>query len=181
MENRKDNYTPCNRIEDSILTQILRENVPSCKGHVHSNTRSNSCTCRRATSDSRRDNSWNRSGEAYTVRRDSYSSNSEKVGSSCKVENDSRRVARCEDNTDARRPCNYNDSAYVNRREESANGECCEKCIGNSCINGYPVAMVYCPDHEFEDLYSCEEALDRGTLFRILDLPFYPGKCRDCR
>ena len=36
----------------------------------------------------------------------------------------------------------------------------------------YPLAMVYAPIQEFEDTYDVDTALDRGTLFKRLDLPF---------
>ena len=50
-------------------------------------------------------------------------------------------------------------------------------CADLRTLRGYPLAMVYAPDHEWDDMYDEEEALSRGTLFRPLDLPFYPGKC----
>ena len=39
-------------------------------------------------------------------------------------------------------------------------------------LSGYPLASVYAPLQEFCDLYDLETALERGTLFRALDLPF---------
>ena len=41
----------------------------------------------------------------------------------------------------------------------------------NNLLNR-PLAMAYVPYQEFEDLFSDEDALYRGTLFRKLDLPF---------
>ena len=38
------------------------------------------------------------------------------------------------------------------------------------------LAMMYVPYQRFENLYDEEKALDRGTLFAELDLPFYGGK-----
>ena len=38
------------------------------------------------------------------------------------------------------------------------------------------LAMAYVPYQRFEGLYDEETALDRGTLFKALDLPFYGGK-----
>ena len=49
-------------------------------------------------------------------------------------------------------------------------------CAAAGNLSGYPLAMVYAPDQEFDALYDGEEALARGTLFRELDLPF----CRGC-
>ncbi|MBO5981696.1 MAG: spore coat associated protein CotJA [Clostridia bacterium] len=36
--------------------------------------------------------------------------------------------------------------------------------------------MLYVPYQRWEKLYSEEEALERGTLFRALDLPFLGGR-----
>lgn len=38
------------------------------------------------------------------------------------------------------------------------------------------LAMTYVPYQRFEGLYDEDTALDRGTLFKALDLPFYGGK-----
>ncbi len=38
------------------------------------------------------------------------------------------------------------------------------------------LAMLYVPYQRFDKLYSEEEALERGTLFRALDLPFFGGR-----
>lgn len=53
------------------------------------------------------------------------------------------------------------------------NGENCGCASGcDSCINGYPLAMAYVPCQSFEDLYSEEEALCNGTIFKNLNLAF---------
>ena len=54
----------------------------------------------------------------------------------------------------------------------------------DSCIDGdmgwglraHPLAMVYSPLQEFHELYEPDMALERGTLFSELDLPFEGGK-----
>ncbi len=38
------------------------------------------------------------------------------------------------------------------------------------------LAMSYVPYQRFEHLYTDEKALERGTLFEALDLPFIGGK-----
>ncbi|MBQ9467467.1 MAG: spore coat associated protein CotJA [Clostridia bacterium] len=38
-----------------------------------------------------------------------------------------------------------------------------------------PLAMVYPEEQKFIDLYTPEEALTRGTLFKQLDMPFHKG------
>ncbi len=42
-------------------------------------------------------------------------------------------------------------------------------------LGGYPLASVYSPLQNFENLYDCENALIRGTIFKELDLPFVCG------
>lgn len=38
------------------------------------------------------------------------------------------------------------------------------------------LAMMYVPFQRFENTYEPEKALERGTLFQELDMPFYGGK-----
>lgn len=40
------------------------------------------------------------------------------------------------------------------------------------CLDDLPLAMAYVPKQKWEDLYAPAVALDRGTLFAKLDLPF---------
>ncbi len=51
-------------------------------------------------------------------------------------------------------------------------------------LKDYPLAMVYAPLQEFEALFDMKTALQKGTAFEKLDLPFlgesvYKGGC--CR
>ena len=39
-------------------------------------------------------------------------------------------------------------------------------------LKKYPLAMVYAPLQAFENIYDTEKALEAGTLFEELDLPF---------
>lgn len=41
------------------------------------------------------------------------------------------------------------------------------------------LAMVYSPEQMFGDLYDTDEAFVHGTIFRDLDFPFYPTKCKE--
>ena len=74
--------------------------------------------------------------------------------------------------------CNISDSLL--RRMSCGCGERAdEECSnGTQCgvsawgLNGYPLAMVYTPVQEFCELYDLDTALNRGTLFKQLDLPF---------
>ncbi len=44
--------------------------------------------------------------------------------------------------------------------------------LGQNNPQNRPLAMAYVPYQEFEDLFSDEDALYRGTLYKRLDLPF---------
>lgn len=46
-------------------------------------------------------------------------------------------------------------------------------------LHGNPLAMVYSPHQEWENLYEAETALHRGTIFKCLDFPFYKVRCSD--
>jgi len=52
------------------------------------------------------------------------------------------------------------------------------ECVLSPKVNGMmpldslPLAMGYVPVQKWENLYDPETALDRGTLFCCLDLPF---------
>ena len=52
-------------------------------------------------------------------------------------------------------------------------------------IPGYPLALVYAPIQEFEDILDVENALRHGTVFKALILPFEGdkrvGKGGNCR
>lgn len=41
-----------------------------------------------------------------------------------------------------------------------------------------PLAMAYVPFQGKSEMYSCEKALMRGTLFPCLDKPFMMGCCK---
>jgi hypothetical protein len=45
-------------------------------------------------------------------------------------------------------------------------------------LRNHPLAMVYSPHQEWRDAYTPEVALNRGTLFAELDLPFEGDKKR---
>ncbi len=46
------------------------------------------------------------------------------------------------------------------------------RCPSPRFPNNIHLAMVYSPDHEFEELYSPEDGLEAGTVFIKLDKPF---------
>ena len=85
--------------------------------------------------------------------------------------------------------CNNADIDFRSERQEQAHSCRCNE--EHTCeqperdffklphLSGYPLAMVYSPFQEFEDIYDCDVALTRGTIFKKLDFPFYGSSC-DC-
>ena len=47
-----------------------------------------------------------------------------------------------------------------------------------SCLENYPIAMSYVPFQQWKSTYPLEKALERGTLFPELDLPFFGGNTK---
>lgn len=176
MEKRKNNCSSYNRVNDAMLLEILRENEISCKSNLDKDPERNSCGC---------------GGEPKLRRyntvadhRRSCIDNITDEGRSCRLNTIRNSASRCTGPISSSRPCNYNDQNYNARLDDSGMNTGCgcnEKCISDSCVNSYPPAMVYCPDHEFNDIYECEEALEHGTLFRVLDLVFYPSRYGNCK
>lgn len=56
--------------------------------------------------------------------------------------------------------------------------EGCGTDVGGWGLKSHPLAMVYSPLQDFHQLYTPEVALERGTLFSELDLPFEGDKRR---
>ena len=75
----------------------------------------------------------------------------------------------------------------MSQRNENG-GSChsgCGEYDGGWGLSSYPLAMVYSPLQKFHELYEPEIALERGTLFSELDLPFegekmHKGGCKLC-
>ena len=48
----------------------------------------------------------------------------------------------------------------------------CENDGGGFGLKGYPLAMVYSPMQEFDNIYDIDKGFKTGTIFSELDLPF---------
>ena len=82
-------------------------------------------------------------------------------------------------------PGNRNVSPYRSKRDDCFCGgmpkESCERILNDyeSGFERYPLGMCYVPWQRFENLYENEfKALDRGTLFKDLDLEFLGRSCK---
>ena len=72
------------------------------------------------------------------------------------------------------------------RQENNVGGgndseNCHEACAKKNCLSGYPLAMSYTPDQEWQNLYCDDDAMSHGTIFTELYKPFYHGCCGSCR
>ena len=75
--------------------------------------------------------------------------------------------------------------AAGNRGAQNTGGRCAGQGAAGATfalpdLYGAPLAMVYSPAQRFDNLYDPEEGLEAGTIFRDLDLPFYPTGCASC-
>lgn len=53
-----------------------------------------------------------------------------------------------------------------------------EKDLGNTALDDLPLAMSYVPFQKWNTTYALDKALQRGTIFPELDLPFKGGMCK---
>lgn len=97
----------------------------------------------------------------------------EQRGCGCGSHRETRNSADSGRGTSAGRGSRCGCAREAERREEERENEC--GCALDTRLAGSPLAMVYSPDQEWRELYSDDEALNRGTLFKELDKPFYPG------
>ncbi|MBQ8642531.1 MAG: spore coat associated protein CotJA [Clostridia bacterium] len=70
----------------------------------------------------------------------------------------------------------------MNNDYSESGGNNCERCIsgaGIPALNGFPLAMAYSPNQDWENILEPEEALSKGTLFTGLLFPWYPSRCHD--
>ena len=52
--------------------------------------------------------------------------------------------------------------------DDNSENNCCR----NDILSDLPLAMAYVPWQEWQNLYSAETALCKGTIFKDLDKPF---------
>ncbi len=152
MENRNQYNSPRDRIDDALLIRLLNEDEGQSE-----------YTC----TGERRNGGTSRSRRNPCDRRNDYRDFRNNDGCCC----DRHDNTGCGNNREQR-----NHSKCGNDRDRCDHDGCSDSCSRNF-LSGYHLAMVYTPDHEWEDLYEEEEALSRGTMFRALEFPFYPGKC----
>ena len=106
-------------------------------------------------------------------------------GRSCDINGNRPAPKRIRERREYYRPANSNVT------EENDCSDKCEdivsECGGGNCVgftsphlHGAPLAMVYSPHQQWENIYEVETGLSRGTIFKCLDFPFMHAGC-DCR
>ena len=57
----------------------------------------------------------------------------------------------------------------------------CSLAARNDSMRGMALAIPYVPWQQMKQTYDPDRALQTGTIFANLDLPFLPGRCRTCQ
>ena len=79
----------------------------------------------------------------------------------------------CRENRRYSAPCPMKDTSY-GRGESTAPATC-----RTPVYPGVSLAMVYSPCQAFADLHEPDVGIERGTIFKELDKPFYPTPCNE--
>ena len=171
MEQRKRCGMSCGGMDDEIILRLLRENEP-----VANRSESGSCGCGRRESE-REGRESRENGRCGCSARGAVENERRESGSCGCGRRDSEQERR-ESRRSGRCGCGAQEVYDVGSASElPENGERCGRCAAYDRLTGLPLAMAYLPNQEWEELYGEEEALERGTMFKKLDLPFYPTPC----
>ena len=106
-------------------------------------------------------------------------------GQSCDINGNRPAPNRIRERREYYRPANSNETAMDNCSDKSEDTvfECgCGSCVGFAVphLHKVPLAMVYSPHQQWENIYEAEMGLKRGTIFKCLDFPFMHAGC-DCK
>lgn len=82
-------------------------------------------------------------------------------------------------------PCRSAQMYTGSREARQSDCSACRESSDTSCActkGRFPVntayAMAYVPFQQSGEVYACDRALTRGTIFPCLDLPFLKGCCK---
>ena len=105
-----------------------------------------------------------------------------RTGCNC-VRNETINKSNCGNETETRTNCGCNTTVVSETHNTACPRTVCTTVhVVESCVDSYPVAMAYVPMQQWRELYDPATAISRGTIFRELDLEWYPTNCRkDCR
>lgn len=156
MEHRKEYGSPRDMLDDALLQRILADMTDD-------------------TADVRP-----RCGCGQGGRTDRNTDQKDRIGYGCGC-GGNERTAGHDSRTDTGCGCGRN---RVMPRQEVQNNSCpvqnrCVSGRGVEQLKGFPLAMVFSPNQEWEGIFEPEEALAKGTLFTGLVFPWYPSRCRE--
>ncbi|MBQ7836562.1 MAG: spore coat associated protein CotJA [Clostridia bacterium] len=121
--------------------------------------------------------------EEFRTPRDRVAGNVRVTGNSCGCHMRNQKTMPPACNTSPSCTCPGN-AVRITREQTSScpNTICTTVPVAEGCVDTYPVAMAYVPMQQWRDLYDPMSALVHGTIFRELDLPWYPTNCnKECR
>ena len=111
-----------------------------------------------------------------------YPKTETRTGFDC-AHNETASNSNCCKETETRTSCGCDTTIVRETRNTACPRTVCTTVpVAESCVDTYPVAMAYVPMQQWRELYDPASAISRGTIFRELDLEWYPTNCRkDCR
>lgn len=154
MENRKKNYSPRDRVDEDFLLRLLNEDevIKLNYGRHNKNTRS-------------RASAGSGNGPYCNICAGDNRDTSVHNGSYRDHDLSARKESSSDDSNKCGSDCSFGSISFP---------------WANTSSKNFSYAMAYVMDHGWGDLYEDEEALSHGTLFRVLDFPFYPTPCNHC-
>ncbi len=147
MEYHKHRYTPLDRIDETLLAEVLGQGE-RCQGGTKPQHATSRCGCERGHHEEKM------GGAIFGV--------ADTCGRTC---------PKC---GKAEHKCTCGGSRRVLEREEGCGDFAGYKVPS---LSGNPLSMVYCPYQEWGNLYECDHGFTRGTIFKCLDFPFYHASC----
>lgn len=75
-------------------------------------------------------------------------------------------------------PINFDNNTSHGQISDVENADTADNGFGDTALDNLPLAMSYVPFQKWKSTYPLDQALQRGTLFPDLDLPFQGGAQR---
>ncbi len=183
MEHRKEYTSHRDMLDDAMLQRILadmtdeRDDTRTCGCMSHGDSRYQSSRSER-TGNSPCDKGCGSARQAYENRQNR---------GNCKTCDERQTRGNCQvcGDRQSRSDCQTCGDRHPSGEWNPAESDTCPDkydCVSGrsaSLLRGYPLAMVYSPNQEWEGILEAEEALDRGTIFTGLLFPWYPSRCKD--
>ncbi len=164
-----------------------RDTSRTCERNAERNTRQSMCGCEKNSERSARDTDCNNTRMTRDTSR-TCERNAERSArqSMCACERNSEHSAH-ESGYSRNTRSTENSGCGCARETRNTTGRCpntiCTTVpVTEGCVDTYPIAMAYVPMQQWRELYDPTSGHSRGTIFRELDLEWYPTNCRkDCR